>query len=84
MSHTGGNYTGGVLIGDLSSCHAGIGFVFRREHYVSALDLNTIATKGWSAPVRVSGRLFELCCAGVTKAEKLTVERKIWQRKNCS
>lgn len=38
---------GWVLIGDLSSCHVGIGFVFQWEHYVTALDLNTHnATKG--------------------------------------
>lgn len=54
---------GWVLIGDLSSCHVGIGFVFQREHYVTALDLKTYnATKDWSAPVKVSAQLFELLC----------------------
>lgn len=48
-----------VSMGDLSNCHVGIGFVFQWECYVTALELNAHnATKGWSAPVKVSAWLF--------------------------
>lgn len=55
-----------VSIGDLSSWHVGIGFVFQGERYVTARDLNSHnATKkkkkkGGCAPVKVSARLSEL------------------------
>lgn len=55
---------GWVLIGDLSSCHVGIGFVFQGEHYVTALNLNTHnATKGLECACQSVRPAFLSCSA---------------------